>query len=65
MKIDVDKLSIARGGLPECQLIVQWNSKAKNLDSVSLEYDIHLVGAKPPSNYFKIVINPTIERKEV
>ena len=49
--------------IPECRLCIQW--KKKPLKPVDSNYKILFKGAKPPHNYFNMMINSTMEGKKL
>ena len=42
----------------ECELCLLWEREQQ---PTSLEYRVHMIGAKPPTNYFMISLNPAME----
>ena len=54
MKEDVDNFE-TRKGIPSCQLTAVWTKQSK---PSQLIHEITLEGAKKPSNYFCIVLDP-------
>ena len=53
-KEDVDRFPL-EGTLCECQLFIHWESKLQ--EPAELQYRVDLLGAKPPKDYFDIVLD--------
>ena len=57
-KEDVDSFETSEQGIPSCQLTAKWAKQDKQPSQ--LTYQVTLVGAKAPDNYFSIVLDSTL-----
>ena len=55
---DVDEYKPGRR-IPECQLIVQWESD--NQRPLQLRHKVYLIGAEAPYNFFHLTVDPAME----
>ena len=55
----INKEDVDRDAFCECQLFIHWESKSSQ-EPAELRYRVHLHGARPPKNFFHIILDSNL-----